>query len=74
MADTYSIAQTGRQADSTFSVANLTLGDSNARLGARQAAMSANTQVLCKNPDGSQTYYTIDAERTTDRDVVLKRV
>lgn len=29
-----------------------------------QGPMSRNDYILCKNPDGSQSYYTIDAERS----------
>lgn len=32
--------------------------------GSWQGAMSRNSPILCKNPDGSQSWYRIDAERT----------
>lgn len=42
----------------------LTLNDAQATTGAQQLAMSDGVQFLAKNPDGSQTMYTIDAERS----------
>ena len=46
----------------------------NAKLAREQLAMAQGTQILCKNPDGSQSWYTIDAERSSATDVVLKAV
>lgn len=74
MVDTYSLAATGRLSGSLFAVANEKVGDSAGLLGSQQLAMSRNSQVLCKNPDGSQSYYTIDAERSLPGAVVLKAV
>ena len=74
MAETYSLAATGARADSLFEVANIKIGDSAGLLGSQQLAMSTGAQVLCKNPDGSQSWYTLDAERSTPAQVVLKPV
>lgn len=71
---TYSLAATGQPAGSLFAVASLQVGDAAGRLGSQQLAMKNNTQVLCKNPDGSQSWYTLDAERSTPANIVLKAV
>ena len=74
MTTTYTLAATGRAADSTFSVANIKIPDNYGLTGAAAGAMQSNTQLLCKRPDGTQAYYTIDAERTTPGNIVLKAV
>ena len=74
MAETYSLKATGQRADSEFAVATLQVGDSAGLVGSQANAMQNNTRVLCKNPDGSQSYYTIDAERSLPGAVVLKAV
>lgn len=74
MVDTYSLAATGRLSGSLFAVATEKVGDSAGLVGSQQRAMAQNSQVLCKNPDGSQSYYTIDAERSLPGAVVLKAV
>ena len=74
MAETYSLAATGRLSGSLFAVVTEKVGDSAGLVGSQQLAMAQNTQVLCKNPDGSQSYYTIDAERSLPGAVVLKAV
>lgn len=72
---TYSIATVGRQADSPYLVNTTTLPDSSATPGGESAAMQNGTPILCKNPDGSQSWYTIDAERSLPGvSRVLKRV
>ena len=81
-ADTYRLAITGLRADSQFSAKPITLGDSAAQgnsssagtNGGPQYAMQKNAQVLCKNRDGSQSWYTIDAERSTPANIVMKAV
>lgn len=65
---------TGQLAGSLFALSNVKVGDSTGLVGAQQAAMAQNTQVLCKNPDGSKSWYTLDAERSTASNVVLKAV
>jgi hypothetical protein len=36
--------------------------------------MQLNTPLLCLNPDGSQAYYVLDAERSTSATPILRRV
>lgn len=84
MADTYSLGLTGLRAGYQTSTKIVQVGDSAARVsnmsappdigGGPQLAMRQNTQVLCKNPDGSQTYYTYDAERSTPGNIIMKAV
>ena len=73
-AETYSLAPTGRGADQLFAINEITIGDTAGRASSQARAMSLNTQVMCKNPDGSKSWYTIDAERSTASNVVLKAV
>ena len=69
---TYSLAVTGLPADSTNNVVeSLTLSDAQATTGGMQNAMAQGTAFLCKNPDGSQSYYRLDAERSTPSVPVL---
>lgn len=42
----------------------LTVNDVQAPVGAQALAMSDGVQFLAKNPDGSQTLYAFDAERS----------
>ena len=42
----------------------LTINDAQATTGAQQAAMATGNSFLCKNPDGSQSRYRFDAERS----------
>ena len=74
MAETYSLGVKGTRADSVQALQNVKVGDSIGANGVYNLPMSANTQILCKNMDGSQTYYTIDAERSTPNNPVLKPV
>ena len=74
MAETYSLAATGQLSGSLFAVATEKVGDSAGLIGSQKLAMAQNTQILCKNPDGSQSYYTLDAERSLPGAVVLKAV
>ena len=74
MAETYSLAATGRRADSLFAVSEIDIGDTAGLASSQAKAMTLNTQLLCKNPDGSKSWYTIDAERSTASNVVLKAV
>ena len=74
MVETYSLAVTGKRADSQFAVSTLKVGDSVGPDGLHSQSMMNNTQLLCKNPDGSQSYYTIDAERSTPTNLVMKAV
>ena len=78
MAETYSIGTQGYLADNTIASAkpNLYLPDSAcARDGmTRQQVMALGKQILCQQPDGSQAWFTLDAERSTDANPVLRRV
>ncbi len=74
MAETYSLATVGRNANSPFTVTPISLPDSAGRLGSEALAMRNNSQLLCKKPDGSQAWFTIDAERSTPGNVVMKAV
>lgn len=72
---TYSLAITGALADNPNLVTNITLPDTSAQVGRQANAAMVNTQMLCKNVDGSQSWYTIDAERSIPGvSRVLKRV
>lgn len=72
---TYSLGATGRLADNTVSVTeNIDVGDEAGRVGSQQNAMQNNSRILCRNPDGSQSWYTIDAERSLPGALVLKAV
>jgi hypothetical protein len=72
MAQTYSQSVTGINAGSRYTAKAVQVGDVSIIAGdvigpaaASQAgAMSQGVQVLCKNADGSQSWYTIDAERS----------
>lgn len=74
MTETYSLSATGIRSGSRFDVATLKIGDTAGLTASQQRVMRSNTPVLCKNPDGSQTYYTVDAERSTPNAVVLRPV
>ena len=72
MAQTYSQSVTGINAGARYNVpANVQVGDTdiagdsiNKHGRSWQGPMSRNDYILCKNPDGSQSYYRIDAERS----------
>ena len=87
MAETYSQSLTGVSADQRNSLSKLVqVGDTdiagnvvspgNANfVGAQQGLMSRGGYVLCKNPDGSQSYNVIDAERSIPGQyLVLRKV
>lgn len=71
---TYSLGATGHAADALFGVDNVKIGDAAGLAGTQQGAMSQNTPVMCKRPDGSQAWFTIDAERSLPGAIVLKAV
>ena len=71
---TYSLAATGQRSDQQLGTSTLKVGDAAGLIGLQQGAMAQNTQILCKNPDGSESYYTIDAERSTPANIVMKAV
>ena len=76
MAQTFSQSLTGINAGTRFTPKAVQVGDLDAAgnvvgsaanvnfNGAQQGSMQRGNQILCKNPDGSQSYYRIDAERT----------
>jgi hypothetical protein len=68
---TYSQSSLGLSAGGLFAVKNLTLSDAQASAGGQANAMQNGTAFLCKNPDGSQSYYKLDAERSTSTYRVL---
>jgi hypothetical protein len=74
MAETYSLAATGQRADNEFALRIIKVGDSAGCTGSQQNAMAVGTQVLCKNPDGSKTWYTIDPSRSKPGAIVLLAV
>lgn len=75
MVETYSLAATGRRADQTPAVTEFVdIGDSAGTVGAQENAMRNGTPILCKNPDGSQSWYKIDAERSRPGAIVLRAV
>ena len=66
---TYSLGSLGVLANQQQAVANVTLPDANCQGGQTRAigqAATYNTQMLCRNPDLSQSFYTIDATRWRD--------
>lgn len=81
---TYSLGTTGL--NSGFATANeqLTIPDAvipasgttlvTATLGGMANAMMCNLPMLCKGPDGSFNWYTLDAERSTPTVPILKAV
>jgi len=71
MAETYSQSVTGINAGSRYTAKTLEVGDTDITgtvVGTTAASqgetMQTGAQVLCENPDGSQSYYVIDAERS----------
>ena len=75
MTQTYSQSITGINAGARYNTpASIRVGDLDAAgnalnslagaVGAQQGSMMRGNQILCKNPDGSQSYYVIDAERS----------
>ena len=72
MAQTYSQSITGINANARYSTPKtIQVGDSDIASDALtthgrswQGPMSRGDQILCKHPDGSQSWYTIDAERS----------
>lgn len=76
MTETYSLNIDGFPAEqaNTLAKPNYTLPDSGARPGSQLLAMQQGKQLLVQNPDGSQSWYTLDAERSTAANPVLRRV
>ena len=72
--ETYSLTATGALTGAPFVVNNIKVGDTAGLVTTQQLAMQTNAQIMCKNPDGSLQWYTLDAERSTSSQVVLKPV
>ncbi len=66
MAETYSQSCNGINAGSPFTAQVIDVGDSQALAGSQAYNAALGTQVLCKNPDGSKSWYTIDTTRSTN--------
>lgn len=58
--------------DSAIPAAGTTI--STATIDGMRQAMSANTPLLCKGPDGALGWFTLDAERSTPTVPILKAV
>lgn len=85
MAQTYSQSLTGVAAGARYNAPlTVRVGDLDAAgnalnsaidAGAQQGSMSRGNQILCKNPDGSQSWYIMDAERSIPGvSLVMRRV
>lgn len=67
---TYSLSVTAMSGGSPFQAKTLTLSDTDqsgdvvSTIGGQQGNMSDADPILCKNPDGSQSYYRIDPVRS----------
>ena len=68
---TYSLSITGATAPNVFAPVTVKLSDDNARTGSQQSNAATGAQFLCKNLDGSQSYYRLDAERSTPANPIL---
>ena len=73
MTQTYSQSITGVDAGARYNApATIQVGDADINANVNQkwapdvagTVTARNNYILCKNPDGSQSYYRIDAERT----------
>jgi hypothetical protein len=74
MPETYSLGVTGRRDSFKTAVQTVKVPDSAARPGQFAYHTRLGDQILCQNPDGSQSYYTIDAERSRVNDLVFRKV
>jgi hypothetical protein len=86
MAQTYSQSLTGINVNTRYTPKTVQVGDLDAAgnvvgsgnvnfFGDQQGSMQRGNQILCKNPDGSQSWYTIDAERSIPgQSLVMKPV
>lgn len=81
---TYSLGTTGLESGFSTATERQTIPDAaipasgttlvTATLGGMMGAMQRNTPLLCKGPDGSFAYFTLDPERSTPTVPVLRRV
>jgi hypothetical protein len=74
MAETYSLSITARHASSPTAAKTVKVPDSAAQPAHIQYHALRGDQILCQNPDGSMSYYTFDAERSTPNDIIMRRV
>jgi hypothetical protein len=72
--ETYSLAVTGAGSGQKFAQKVHTLPDSGATPGAMARAQRLNLPLLTLQPDGSQVYFTLEAERSTPANPILRRV
>ena len=61
---TYSLNIKGARADNPPQIQSTVLSDTQALAGEQALAMQLGTAFLCKEPDGAERYYTIDASRS----------
>lgn len=61
---TYSLSITAADATNQFAPKLITLDDDRATHNAQRRSMALGNRVLCLNPDGSQGFYKMDAERS----------
>lgn len=65
--------QTAALANAPVAAKVVMVPDSAAAVGNQHQIMRTGAQILCLNPDGSQSYYTVDAERSRPGALVLLR-
>jgi hypothetical protein len=68
---TYSQSVFGIYAGSPFTAKSIEINDAQAIAGAQANAMQTGTAFLCKRPDGSVGYFTLDSQRSTPANPVL---
>ncbi len=81
MAETYSLAVNGLRANTPFTSNKTVTAPDSACQGAQnsnpngfQYTAMTNGQMLCKNADGSKSWYTLDAERSLPGTPIFKAV
>jgi hypothetical protein len=71
---TYSVGTQGALSGQSFAAKMVTISDPNVRAGGMQQNAQLGQAFVCKNLDGSESYYRLDAERSTPANPVLIRV
>lgn len=71
---TYSLKVTGALSGQVFAPLTQQISDPAARNGSMASNAQTGAYFLCKNPDGSESYYKIDAERSTPANPIMIRV